>query len=142
MDYDLYPNENKKMYSGYKFSAVRRKKLFTITKEEFNNIIINNCYICGRETTNEHCNGIDRYDNAIGYIKDNCRACCGECNYMKRDMLFDDFMNKLKSIHEYQNKETKQQKYKNKLKNKLGDDEYKKKNREYKKQYSNNKNKK
>ncbi len=48
-----------------------------------------------------HRNGIDRFDNTIGYIKDNCRSCCSLCNYLKRDSSYEKFINKIKRIYEY-----------------------------------------
>jgi hypothetical protein len=44
-------------------------------------------------------NGIDRYDNKKGYILENIRPCCGECNYMKIDYDFNDVIEKLMLIY-------------------------------------------
>lgn len=34
-------------------------------------------------------NGIDRKDNDIGYVIENCVSCCDECNKAKRNMLYE-----------------------------------------------------
>ena len=44
-------------------------------------------------------NGIDRKDNNIGYIIENCVSCCGICNRMKMDMSYDDFLNHIRLIY-------------------------------------------
>ena len=36
-------------------------------------------------------NGVDRYDNELGYTVENCVPCCTRCNRMKSDMSVDDF---------------------------------------------------
>lgn len=48
-------------------------------------------------------NGIDRVDSSKGYEFDNIVTCCGDCNLMKRDMSYDDFLNKIKRISNYLN---------------------------------------
>ena len=143
-----------------------------ITKEIFDKLTIENCYICGKSCSDTHINGIDRYDNNIGYVTENCRTCCGECNYMKREFSYNDIFDKLKSIYENNNckkgiidteletnnmslgvskkktqeqlkeeRRIRKQKHREALRNKYGDEEYKKIrakeiaiNREHKKQ--------
>jgi hypothetical protein len=46
-------------------------------------------------------NGIDRRDNAKGYTIDNCLPCCENCNYIKRDIPYEDFMAWLDRIVRY-----------------------------------------
>jgi hypothetical protein len=89
-------------YSEYKYRATIKKKLdFTITMDEFDMIRSYDCYLCGKQTTDTHTNGVDRYDNSVGYILENCRTCCADCNYMKREFVHTDIMDKLKLIYEY-----------------------------------------
>jgi len=45
-------------------------------------------------------NGLDRIDNAKGYILDNVVPCCKHCNYAKRNMSTEKFYNLIKSIYE------------------------------------------
>jgi len=50
-----------------------------------------------------HCNGIDRVDNNIGYLLYNCKPCCANCNYLKKEYDYTEFLNKCKQIYEYNN---------------------------------------
>lgn len=86
-------------YKKYKKSAEKRKKEFTLTKFEFSEIISGDCYLCGRENTETHQNGIDRVDNKIGYTELNCKPCCSICNYFKRDMNEQEFLNHIEEIY-------------------------------------------
>lgn len=95
--------DHKCTYNDYIRSANRRGKEFTISEEEFHLVTSKECYICGKNNTDTHRNGIDRYANDIGYIIENCRACCGECNYMKREYSYTDLFNKFKDIYEHNN---------------------------------------
>ena len=52
------------------------------------------CYLCGKESNYKHSNGIDRINNDIGYTEDNIACCCAECNYMKNNYQYDDFIEK------------------------------------------------
>jgi hypothetical protein len=102
----LYPeafcNTKKCDYGSYKSSAIQRKLVFTITREEFYSEIMKDCYICGKKTIeNKHKNGLDRFDNSKGYVYENVRSCCGECNVMKYVYSYEDFMSKLKQIYCY-----------------------------------------
>ena len=45
-------------------------------------------------------NGIDRVDNKIGYVYDNCITCCKTCNNMKHTHDSDFFLNHIKKIFE------------------------------------------
>jgi flagella basal body P-ring formation protein FlgA len=72
-------------YRKYKNSANVRNKDFQLSESEFYTIVNDDCYMCGKPNSDKHLNGIDRVDNNIGYIKDNCKSTCGQCNYLKRD---------------------------------------------------------
>jgi len=100
LDYDIIPNRFSQTFSRYKYGAKIRSKEFDLSKDEYHVLVNGNCYICGIGTFDDHINGIDRYDNTIGYIKDNCKTCCSTCNYLKRDYTYDDFINKLVKINE------------------------------------------
>ena len=84
-------------YSSYKNSAKIRGKSFCISEEEYNNIVSQNCYLCGKEGRN----GIDRYDNKIGYLTENIRPCCKICNYMKSSMDINIFILSIKNIYDF-----------------------------------------
>jgi hypothetical protein len=92
----LFEDHNTPCYIAYKRRADLKQIEFSLTKEDYLLITANDCYICGKQPSNTHINGIDRYNNTIGYIYENCRTCCGECNYMKKhfedDKMFEKFM--------------------------------------------------
>lgn len=73
-------------YSDYKDRCVGEKNRnikFMLGKDEFNHIKTKPCYLCGVENTDEHYNGIDRINNSKEYTTENCKPCCGHCNFMK-----------------------------------------------------------
>jgi len=96
---ELFQDTKKAEFTDYKSRSFRRQLDFMLLYEDFYEITSHNCYICGKKPSNEHKNGIDRYDNSIGYTKENCRSCCGGCNYMKRNYTYDDMMEKFQKIH-------------------------------------------
>lgn len=91
------------MYYKYKNRALTKHIEFIILPNEYKLITNQDCYLCGKSNTNTHKNGIDRYDNDIGYVLENCRPCCGECNYMKRNYSYNDLFDKFKMIYHYNN---------------------------------------
>jgi hypothetical protein len=44
------------------------------------------------------CYNLDRKDNSIGYIKENCVVCCKICNRAKNSMSYEDFLEWIKRI--------------------------------------------
>lgn len=72
-----------------------------------------NCHYCGIEplqisksqsnTGNYIYNGIDRIDNNLGYIIENCVSCCGRCNKIKDKMTSKEFLNHIEKIYKYNN---------------------------------------
>ena len=100
---NLYPEcfaNHNNCYNDYKYSASRKELEFMLSNNDYDNIVNNNCYICGKENNEFHKNGIDRFDSNKGYIIENTKPCCGECNYMKRDYEYNDFISKLQEIYE------------------------------------------
>ena len=89
-------------YTDYKRRAEKKGLLFEISQETFNHYTDLPCYLCGKEISDIHSNGIDRYDNAKGYTIDNVRSCCGTCNYIKRNHEYENFIQKLCLICNYQ----------------------------------------
>ena len=97
-----------RLYQGYQKAAQYRNYEFKLTKEEFIAFLDKECYYCGKKDSNCHkrqerlyyYNGIDRKDNKIGYLLDNCVTCCFTCNYIKNDMSHDEFLIHIKLIYE------------------------------------------
>lgn len=90
-----------------------KNKLFcNLSIDEFAEIIKNDCYYCGSKPTSKeyirnnrfakdtiiYANGIDRMNNNIGYIKENCVACCPDCNFMKGSLNIKDFFKHIELI--------------------------------------------
>lgn len=100
------------LYSSYADRAKRKGLTFDLTKEQFKRLTQLQCYYCGCEPAQikagaasrskpEFYNGIDRMDNAIGYLSDNCVPCCKHCNRAKMDRSAEDFINHVAKIYRY-----------------------------------------
>ena len=86
---ERFPIKNR--YDTYIRSAKIRNYIFNLTIEQFTKIVQQPCHYCGSLQENK-INGIDRKDNTIGYLIENCLPCCGACNYAKRSRSYDDFV--------------------------------------------------
>lgn len=105
---DAFPNNyaNKSIvwiFKLYRAEANKRNKQFLLTLHEFMMIQKNPCYLCGKENNELHKNGLDRIDNAKGYVVNNVMACCGNCNLMKHVLPLQMFLNKCVQITNYVN---------------------------------------
>lgn len=95
------------VYRKYKRDAeLTRNIYFELTLDEFEAIVLNNCYYCdsvpGRQydrTKHVKMNGVDRKNSKIGYVLDNCVACCTECNIMKQKMSVKEFWLHIEKIY-------------------------------------------
>lgn len=91
----------------YKRNAAEKGREFCLTVEEFKELTSAHCHYCGRLPASisrgwKHAetewgkyiyNGIDRKDNDIGYVPDNCVPCCEICNRAKIDRKYDEYIN-------------------------------------------------
>lgn len=103
-----------RVYSLYKLKAKYKKVIFSLSKEEFEKIIDENCFYCGKNPSNiaksrnnnENLiyNGIDRLDNNEGYIKGNIVPCCWECNKAKGVRNKEDFIKWINAVYNNLNK--------------------------------------
>jgi hypothetical protein len=101
------------LYSVYRHNAEIRDRAFTLTKDDFRNLTSFTCFYCGRPPsciyklnakTGEYVyNGVDRIDNAQGYILSNCVSCCKTCNLMKRMQSVKDFIAACQRVVDYTN---------------------------------------
>jgi hypothetical protein len=48
-------------------------------------------------------NGIDRVDNTRGYSIDNCVACCKQCNWAKRELPQQEFIDWIHRVSRHLN---------------------------------------
>jgi hypothetical protein len=82
-------------WSNYRASAARRGLDFTLTKDEFAELVTARvCHWCGRRP-----GGIDRYWNDEGYVDGNCVPCCGPCNIAKASMTPAKFVRMCSLVH-------------------------------------------
>lgn len=89
-------------YRSYKAGARKRDIQFCISITEFQEIASKDCHYCGAVAFERQLrphlnggsvfNGIDRVDSNGPYNRDNCVPCCAVCNYMKRDMGYEEFI--------------------------------------------------
>jgi 5-methylcytosine-specific restriction endonuclease McrA len=77
-------------YKSYSKGANTRNIEFKLTEKEFADIVLMPCYLCGLTPSDTNKNGIDRFNNAKGYLLENCKPCCGHCNLLKKDMGYTD----------------------------------------------------
>jgi hypothetical protein len=96
---DAFQNHHSVPYASYKQRAERMGIEFELTVEDFDKLILENCYICGKKTDENHTNGVDRFDNERGYTFHNSNACCGECNIMKKEIDYDVLLAQFKKIY-------------------------------------------
>jgi hypothetical protein len=104
------------LYATYKNSAAINSRDFLLSKDEFKKLTSDKCFYCGvdpvsvstprgqlKNTGEYRYNGIDRVNNGVGYVLDNCVPCCKNCNWMKRVASADDFIAACYKIVEHQN---------------------------------------
>ena len=82
---------------------------FNLTDDDIRVYSKQDCHYCGN-SPNQKCKtqnytgiyiyqGIDRIDSNIGYVKNNCVACCKHCNFAKNNLTTEQFLNKVKQIY-------------------------------------------
>jgi hypothetical protein len=91
------------LYSDYRNKAAKREIDFALTQDEFFDFLKKSCYYCNSKPSNVVkdnrknsdasfvYSGIDRIDNDLGYIKENCVSCCRTCNQAKHAMTVEAF---------------------------------------------------
>lgn len=92
----------KKLYDIYQDRAAKRNKIFSLSLDEFAEIQKDECYLCGKQNTDLHKNGLDRVDNNLGFVEENVSACCGNCNMAKSTFDISEFLEKCQQITNYQ----------------------------------------
>jgi len=93
-----YTRTNNRNYVTYKRDSEELRELaFEITQEQWDWLTRSPCYLCGYQDA--HGIGLDRMDNTIRkYTIENCRPCCGSCNFMKNDTPLEEFLSQCKNI--------------------------------------------
>lgn len=100
----------KNIFHKYLNSANKRQIDFQLLESDVADLIRQSCFYCGsppnnkqkiRKNTIVKYSGIDRRDNSIGYILDNCVPCCKICNTAKLDLSEDQFISHIKKIQKH-----------------------------------------
>jgi hypothetical protein len=100
------------LYGSYRGKAKVAHRSFEISKEAFASLVSQNCDYCGRPPSQKVTsvlpahpefvyNGIDRIDNAKGYVDGNVVPCCGPCNDMKCDKSREEFLRLIAAVYHH-----------------------------------------
>lgn len=99
------------LYRRYKSHAAEDNREFTLTEKEFREFTSSICHYCGspprKKITGKwsssiyEYNGIDRKDNSIGYIRDNCVSCCYICNKAKHTSSYEEYLQWIGDLVDY-----------------------------------------
>jgi len=89
-----YINTSSRSWANYKkHSEIKRKLPFHISRNDWYILIKQPCYLCGFKSKKGI--GIDRIDNSKReYRLENVKPCCGTCNNIKRDLSFEQLVEK------------------------------------------------
>lgn len=89
-----------RLVKDYRGNARRRGRSWELTWDQVRSLVTSNCHYCGAvpPARDKDCwkgvryNSIDRVDNSLDYVADNVVAACETCNYAKREMSREDFL--------------------------------------------------
>ena len=98
---EMFPDYTSCSYNRYTIRASNKNLEFILSKDEFDALKCQPCYLCGKQSNSQHLNGVDRVDNNKGYTLDNVKSCCGGCNYMKKNYILEDVFNKFMDIYSF-----------------------------------------
>lgn len=84
-------NKSRPRFDKYKSNAEKQKRVFRLTKEQFDQMIVDQCHYCQRHPSKNRYFGIDKIFPDDGYTLDNCVTACGDCNRAKWDANTDEF---------------------------------------------------
>lgn len=100
-----------RVYDTYRSRSKKRNIPWNLTRQQFLQIIQQNCFYCGSPPTNAHSyqysdftllyNGVDRIDSSSGYTIGNIVPCCRDCNRAKSDMPLDYFYQWIKRVYHH-----------------------------------------
>jgi hypothetical protein len=110
------------LLASYKKSAASRKIKWNLTHEVFFNLVSSPCHYCGTAPNNYRkpnagvnggyfYSGIDRIDCSKGYEDGNVLPCCWTCNRAKNNMSYNEFLEWINRLSEYQVKAANQARF-------------------------------
>lgn len=89
----------------YERDAEKRGYCFTLTREQFAELIQQECHYCGSPGNSTSYNftytGIDRVDSSRGYTPGNTVSCCKHCNRAKWEMSVEEFREWVTKIYHH-----------------------------------------
>lgn len=85
------------MRQSKRLRITKKLKEPLLSKGEFEKIISRPCIYCGVDVAG----GVDRIKSSLGYVHGNCLSSCSQCNYMKKNIELDKFINKIYDICDY-----------------------------------------
>jgi hypothetical protein len=91
-----YPEGLCEIYYTYKRNARVRELEFSLTREDLLGLATRQCYYC--QSLSKPYGGVDRRDNSVGYVLENCVPCCSLCNHMKCDLSVENFLGHVRKI--------------------------------------------
>ena len=92
----------KKRLSHARDIANSRKHECNLTDEQFINYWNSPCDYCGNSIAHQTGIGLDRLNNDLHYTTDNVVSCCGDCNYIRGDILtYEEMKAAMKAVVEY-----------------------------------------
>lgn len=102
-----------RIMDSYVRNASKREQVFELSSQEFEKLITSDCHYCGAAPSNTkslrdytlYWNGLDRLDNTVGYVPENVVPCCSDCNYLKCERNYDEFVEKISKIYNRLNME-------------------------------------
>jgi hypothetical protein len=83
------------IYDKYKKSVTKNRKVFTLTIDDYFELISRPCVYCG---TTEKPRGINRIIKSKGYTLDNVEPCCSFCSGMKWTLSTDQLLRHCEKI--------------------------------------------
>lgn len=92
-----YKQTDKGKFVSFISQANERKLEYSISQEEYLDLISNKCTYCGKEGY-----GIDRVDSNDNYNIDNSYSCCTKCNYFKKKRTANEFETHINKIVNFQ----------------------------------------
>lgn len=103
------------LYGTYRKRALKFGRDITLTDEDFRRITSMDCHYCGSppamviynksKSGSYKYNSVDRIDSNLGYTIENSLPACHTCNMMKMAMGYDEFLEAVRRVYDWTNKE-------------------------------------
>lgn len=86
-------------FKAYESLSLARGIFFDLNEQEYYTMKLQPCHYCGYNKN--ELRGIDRKNSSKDYCSENCVPCCGECNIMKGDVPYDEFLELVRRVAAY-----------------------------------------